>query len=159
MGAGGPRQLPSIKLKSTNRVPLYATYDMDGDGKDEIVCVEQQRTDGYYPCTIVQYTGNTSSKSTEVRLTLPQNSDKEIEKLFVGDYNNDGLQDLILLCDGGYKIYFNNGGTASSSSVFPLVISCLVCNKKLRATKSGRFRCSGCRSILAINENGEVSLG
>ncbi len=55
--------------------------------------------------------------------------------------------------------YFNNGGTTSSSSVFPLVISCLVCNKKLRATKSGRFRCSGCRSILAINENGEVSLG
>ena len=55
--------------------------------------------------------------------------------------------------------YFNNGGTESSNSVFPLVISCLVCNKKLRATKSGRFRCSGCRSILAINENGEVSLG
>ena len=55
--------------------------------------------------------------------------------------------------------YFNNGGTDSGSSVFPLVISCLVCNKKLRATKSGRFRCSGCRSILAINEMGEVSLG
>jgi hypothetical protein len=55
--------------------------------------------------------------------------------------------------------YFNNGGSNSDSSVFPVVISCLVCNKKLRATKSGRFRCSGCRSILAINENGEVSLG
>ena len=55
--------------------------------------------------------------------------------------------------------YFKSGGTTSESSVFPLVISCLVCNKKLRATKSGRFRCSGCRSILAINENGEVSLG
>ncbi len=55
--------------------------------------------------------------------------------------------------------FFSNGGSDSGSSVFPLVISCLVCNKKLRATKSGRFRCSGCRSILAINENGEVSLG
>ena len=55
--------------------------------------------------------------------------------------------------------YFNNGGGETSNGVFPLVISCLVCNKKLRATKSGRFRCSGCRSILAINENGEVSLG
>ncbi len=55
--------------------------------------------------------------------------------------------------------YLKNGGGETSPGVFPLVISCLVCNKKLRATKSGRFRCSGCRSILAINENGEVSLG
>ena len=55
--------------------------------------------------------------------------------------------------------FFNNGGTTNDNSIFPLIISCPVCNKKLRATKSGRFRCSGCRSILAINENGEVSLG
>lgn len=55
--------------------------------------------------------------------------------------------------------FFNNGGVTNDNSVFPLIIGCPVCNKKLRATKSGRFRCSGCRSILAINENGEVSLG
>ena len=57
--------------------------------------------------------------------------------------------------------FFSNGGSAASteSSVFPLIISCPVCNKKLRATKSGRFRCSGCRSILAINDAGEVTLG
>ena len=54
--------------------------------------------------------------------------------------------------------FFSEGGQ-SSSSIFPLVISCPVCSKKLRATKSGRFRCSGCKSILAINEQGEVSLG
>lgn len=55
--------------------------------------------------------------------------------------------------------FFSNGGGVSENSTFPLVISCPVCNKKLRATKSGRFRCSGCRSILAINDAGEVSLG
>ena len=54
--------------------------------------------------------------------------------------------------------FFSQGGQASSS-VFPVVIECPVCSKKLRATKSGRFRCSGCKSILAINDNGEVSLG
>ncbi|MCR4579240.1 MAG: anti-sigma factor antagonist [Treponema sp.] len=55
--------------------------------------------------------------------------------------------------------YFKSGGSSSDSSVFPLVISCPVCNKKLRATKAGRFRCSGCRSIIAINDTGDVSLG
>ena len=54
--------------------------------------------------------------------------------------------------------FFSEGGQAASS-VFPLVIECPVCGKKLRATKSGRFRCSGCKSILAINEHGDVSLG
>lgn len=56
-------------------------------------------------------------------------------------------------------IAFFSESVVTSSSIFPLVISCPVCTKKLRATKSGRFRCSGCKSILAINENGEVTLG
>lgn len=55
--------------------------------------------------------------------------------------------------------FFSSGGTSSSSSKFPMVISCPVCNKRLKATKSGRFRCSGCRSIIAIKESGDVILG
>ena len=55
--------------------------------------------------------------------------------------------------------YFSNGSGSNENSTFPIVICCPVCNKKLRATKSGRFRCSGCRSILAISDTGEVSLG
>lgn len=56
-------------------------------------------------------------------------------------------------------IAFFSEGTITGSSVFPLVISCPVCAKKLRSTRAGRFRCSGCKSVLAINDNGEVSLG
>jgi len=55
--------------------------------------------------------------------------------------------------------FFNAGGSGEHASTFPMIISCPVCNKKLRATKAGRFRCSGCRSILAINDAGEVTLG
>ena len=55
--------------------------------------------------------------------------------------------------------FFKNGGGSGESSTFPLVIACPVCSKKLRATKAGRFRCSGCRSIIAINDLGDVSLG
>lgn len=48
---------------------------------------------------------------------------------------------------------------AEAASVFPAVVVCPVCQKRLRTTKPGKFRCSGCRSIVAIGNNAEVSLG
>ncbi|MCQ2575769.1 MAG: STAS domain-containing protein [Treponema sp.] len=56
-------------------------------------------------------------------------------------------------------IAFFTQGNITANSVFPVVIACPVCKKRLRATRSGRFRCSDCKSILAINSRGEVSLG
>ncbi|MCQ2592373.1 MAG: STAS domain-containing protein [Treponema sp.] len=56
-------------------------------------------------------------------------------------------------------IAFFAEGASGTGSVFPLIIACPLCSKKLRATRSGRFRCSGCKSILAINDKAEVSLG
>ena len=116
-GRGGGTHAFAVNLQSTDKAPLYATLDVDGNGKDDIVCVEQRRKDSYYPATIVQYAGGTALNRTEVRLTLPQGISKDIEKVFVGDYNNDGLSDLILLYEGGYKIYFNNGGTAGKATL------------------------------------------
>lgn len=49
--------------------------------------------------------------------------------------------------------------TPMESSVFPKVFNCPVCSRKLKATKSGRFRCSDCKSILAIDPSGHVFLG
>ena len=44
-------------------------------------------------------------------------------------------------------------------SIFPKIFACPVCSKKLKATKAGRFRCSECKSILAIDNQGQVLLG
>ena len=44
-------------------------------------------------------------------------------------------------------------------SFFPKIFACPVCAKKLKATKAGRFRCSECKSILAIDNQGQVLLG
>lgn len=56
-------------------------------------------------------------------------------------------------------INFFKNGAPQESSVFPKVFTCPVCGKKLRATRSGRFRCSECKSILAIDNSARVSLG
>ena len=56
--------------------------------------------------------------------------------------------------------FFTEGtGVQTIVSVFPKVFNCPVCSRKLKATKSGRFRCSDCKSILAIDAQGQVFLG
>lgn len=54
---------------------------------------------------------------------------------------------------------FFKKGAPVEASVFPKIFACPVCSKKLKATKSGRFRCSDCKSILAIDQGGHVFLG
>ena len=54
--------------------------------------------------------------------------------------------------------FFNEEPVVQESS-FPKIFACPVCQKKLKATKAGRFRCSECQSILAIDNQGQVLLG
>ncbi len=56
-------------------------------------------------------------------------------------------------------IAFYKSGAPETASIFPKVFACPVCSKKLKATKAGRFRCSECKSILAIDGQGQVFLG
>ena len=56
-------------------------------------------------------------------------------------------------------IAFFKQGAPVAENIFPKVFACPMCNTHLRATRSGRFRCSECKSILAINDQGVVSLG
>ena len=55
--------------------------------------------------------------------------------------------------------FFGQKGSAGASDVFPKIFQCPICSKKLKATKSGRFRCSECKTILAIDNSGQVFLG
>jgi len=56
-------------------------------------------------------------------------------------------------------MFFNSGQPPEKPSVFPKIIACPLCTRKLKAIKPGRFRCSECKSILAIDEAGQVLLG
>jgi len=42
---------------------------------------------------------------------------------------------------------------------FPRIFKCPVCSMKLKAIRAGRFRCSECKTILAIDNRGWVILG
>ena len=55
--------------------------------------------------------------------------------------------------------FFQNSNTTADTEIFPKVFACPICSKKLKATKPGRFRCSECKTILAIDNNAQVFLG
>jgi len=55
--------------------------------------------------------------------------------------------------------HFKKSTGGPSEEVFPKTFRCPVCSTKLRANRSGRFRCSNCKSILAIDQTGQVFLG
>lgn len=55
--------------------------------------------------------------------------------------------------------YFRVVSDMKPAPVFPKIIQCPKCIKRLRAVKEGRFRCTQCSSILVINSQGSVALG
>ncbi len=56
-------------------------------------------------------------------------------------------------------LFFKDVKEETVKEIFPKIFSCPVCSKKLKATKSGRFRCSECKTILAIDNSGQIFLG
>lgn len=52
--------------------------------------------------------------------------------------------------------YLLGTGEIVSEGIFPHVLQCPACETKLRADRSGRFRCSSCQAILAINNGAQV---
>ena len=55
--------------------------------------------------------------------------------------------------------FFRSGASPDTVLLFPKVFNCPICSKKLKAVKPGRFRCSECKTILSVDDAGEVFLG
>lgn len=93
----------------SNDTPFLATADFDHDGKDEIFYGTKNNSNGYYDCGIVYKDKIFELKKYSMKLP------KEPKRLFVGDFNNDGMSDIVIIYDGGYKVFFNNGGNDMAS--------------------------------------------
>lgn len=57
------------------------------------------------------------------------------------------------------KQIFSGQKTEEVKTVFPKIFKCPICKKNLKASKSGRFRCSECKTILNVDQDGHVFLG
>lgn len=92
-------------------MPTYAIGDIDNDGRGEVVILDR---DGHYiggssavsyPLTIFGDMTDGIWNEAKTYISLPS----EAQKVYVSDFNSDGLNDILILYNGGYTIVWNQG--------------------------------------------------
>ncbi|GAB6010243.1 polymorphic toxin type 23 domain-containing protein [Dysgonomonas reticulitermitis] len=102
----------SCPLKNTSQMPLYASGDFNKDGKEDLITLEKDHSSNKYVCGIVGINTGTTLYSASLNLTLSSKP----EKIFISDYNGDGLDDILVFYSGGYSIFWNQGNGISTST-------------------------------------------
>ncbi len=120
----GERFNCEIAIKNLNKIcsPLFCTGDLYNDGKANVLILESEVYGTYgYSLHILNYNEQYQSGGNNV-LTSPYPfplylsfSSKPIQ-MHLSDMNGDGLADLFVLCQNGYKIYWNSGASLFSDT-------------------------------------------
>ena len=97
-------------LTNSNELPLYSITDIDCDGKSDLIVLEKQHANGRYLCHIAHVSAQESIHN--ISLTLSSTP----RKLFTGDYNGDGIVDMLIICNDGYRVFYGQGGVVSANS-------------------------------------------
>lgn len=99
-------QFIAVPIQNNSDIPLYTLADFDNDGKAEMFHIEKGLSNNKYHSSLTGLVENDTFHSIPLEISLPTSP----QSIFTGDYNNDGLLDIIILFDGGYRIFYNQGG-------------------------------------------------
>lgn len=90
--------------------PLIATSNFSGNGKSELFSMsDAPERDGTYNACMMTHVSDSTFTAATFSLTLLEKP----RKVFTGDYNSDGLVDLLFTSDNKYTIFYNQGGKVS----------------------------------------------
>ena len=96
----------------SNNPPIMTYGDFFNNGTTNIVQLGDEKVNGKYELAIWRH-DNKENKPVPCSFWMSLPSDPE--KLFTSDYNGDGLQDLLVIYDSGYTIYWNQGVDVGTS--------------------------------------------
>jgi RHS repeat-associated protein len=99
-------------LKCSSEMVEYAAGDINNDGKGDVIYMEKGHSSNRYPCEIVGFNSGTTLYRGSFAFTLPARP----EKMFVSDYNGDGLNDIMIIHSAGYVLFWNQGNGISNTT-------------------------------------------
>ncbi len=101
------------ELRQSSEMPVYAIGDINNDGKHDIVLIEKGNAGNVYPGAVygLQDDGKTLYQAT-FGVALPSAP----EKMFISDFNGNGLNDVLIFYKNGYAIVWNSGGGISNAT-------------------------------------------
>ncbi len=105
--------LLNYPLRSTATDARYIISDIDNDGMDDIVMVEQAKLSGSYPATLIHF--NLSAPNMTYS-DFSMNLAGKPTRIVAMDINRDGMPDLLVCTTNGFYIYWNHAGSFSDAN-------------------------------------------
>ena len=110
---------------TTNCTPLYSTGDIDNDGRSDLIVLETQFYDGIFVKLHILSASVSPTEYTYDYMNLPVSNSVDYDlhlpytprQLFVADMNGNGLQDLLVIYDNGYSVFWNRGGNITGTNL------------------------------------------
>ncbi len=138
-----------FSLVNSDKFPLYTAADLDADGKGEIITLERDcDKQGKYVLTVMPYVkrGGTSDYSRAcIKLkSTPQN-------LLTGDFDNDGLTDLLVLENGCSELILNKGEKKPYDGDRHWIVS-MQNVKNSNMVETGDFNGDGCLDVVMFSD-------
>lgn len=102
----------------TNEMPVYTVADYDNDGIETITYIEKRQSANTIKISHldINLEHPTLSTCTNQLLTLSSQYYNAIKGCNTADYDNDGLTDIMIICDNCCVILWNINGTFSASN-------------------------------------------
>jgi RHS repeat-associated protein len=123
---------------SSNALPACSFSDYNNDSKTDIFFIDQDTHVG----SLILFNLNDIQNPQKIDFNLSFNG--KAKDIYEGDYNGDGLIDLLVVSDQGSYIFKNNGGASNSLfSASPWVSSTNFLKSSYKIIKQGDFNADG----------------
>jgi RHS repeat-associated protein len=97
-------------VENTSTLPVYAAADINNNGKSELVYWKDNT------CNIIFHSSDVLNNNKDnivpnMNRTTITLSSLDVKKMFLSDFNGDGLADMLVFYSNGYTVFWNQGGS------------------------------------------------